>query len=308
MGCIISNDSDQHNHASVDISMGDDVRISEVPVSLRMMDRGVSLQVLKDIVSKLSEENEKIARDVIGRVPSPGESVVHGLVKTIVKDQSFSEYLKNRSSSAHLVGKINVFVSHAWGSSFQNTVNAIEVFEEQFPAKERNFFYFVDFFAVNQYDPKKDLDQLGEIAQRSQKLLLMVAPWERPVTLERAWCVFELAHAVLGGTEIVIAMTAKEREELKEAVRTRLNSTAALQSFLNIFARINSKTSKATVGADELKIKAFIEDKLEGFAAVDHKVADSLRQCFGNTVWSFCGEIDTKNASEQDALFLNSCC
>ena len=65
-------------------------------------------------------------------------------------------------------------------------VNATERFEEQFPVQERNFFYFVDFFAVNQYEPQKDLDELGEVVQRSEKLLLMVTPWERPVTLERA--------------------------------------------------------------------------------------------------------------------------
>ena len=113
MGCSISTINDQQNDTSVGISIGDNLGNFNAPVSLRMMDRGVCLQVLKDILGKLTEENKKIARDALGRVPSSGETIVHGLVKTIAKDQSYSEYLKNCPSSVHLVGKINVFISHA---------------------------------------------------------------------------------------------------------------------------------------------------------------------------------------------------
>jgi len=303
MGCTISFLSDEDFHAAVRDSTSDD---AGRPVSLKIMDRGVRLKVARDILNQLSDENRKIACDVLGRAPSPGEVVVHGLVKTIVKETSYSEFLKNQPESANLVGQINVFVSHAWGLSFKNTVHSMEEFEKLLPADAPTCFYFIDFFAVNQYNPKKDLDKLGEIAKKSQKLLLIASPWERPAPLGRAWCIFELANAVLGETELVISLPGKERRELQKAVKERLTSSYAMQTFLDIFTNINSAKSQASVEEDRLEIFKFIENKLDGFNAVDQKVATSLRRCIGMTVWSFCETWPIKETKEH-AEFLMAC-
>ena len=95
---------------------------------------------------------------------------------------------------------------------------AMEEFETNLPDTAPPCFYFIDFFAINQHDPNKDLDQLGTIVKQSPKLLLIASPWERPVTLGRAWCIFELAHAVLGQTKIVLSMPADEKLTFREAV------------------------------------------------------------------------------------------
>ena len=101
MGCTISILAGGEFHATVSVSTSDD---AGTEVLLKIMDRGVRLKVAKDILNKLSDENRRIACEVLGRVPTPGEAVVHGLVKTIVKETSHAEFLKNQPVSANLVG------------------------------------------------------------------------------------------------------------------------------------------------------------------------------------------------------------
>jgi len=82
----------------------------------------VRLKVAKDVLKKMNDEHCLIARKALNRPPSNGEIIVHGFVKPIVKNQSYTSFLKNNAVTAILVGKINIFVSHAWSSSFVETV------------------------------------------------------------------------------------------------------------------------------------------------------------------------------------------
>jgi len=275
-------------------------------MSLPLMQRGVRLEVLKDILSLLSKQTEQNAMDVLKRHPTPGECIVHGLVKLLAKDSSYSEYLKSDPKFSHLVGEVSVFVSHAWASGFEQTVDAIEEFEESLPDNTPTCFYFVDFFSVNQHHPQKDLNKLGEIVKRSQKLLLMASPWESPATLKRAWVVFELANAVIGGTDIFLSMPSSEKLKFKEAVEERMTSGAAAQKFLHIFSDIDSKSSKASLETDLLKIRTFIADQLGGFDFVDRKVANALRLWVGGAVKGFCETYRPKNSKMHASFLLKS--
>merc|ERR1719233_395957 len=108
----------------------------------------------------------------------------------------------------------------------------------------------------------KDLDQLGDIVKRSQKLLLVASPWESPATLGRAWVIFELANAVLSGKQIVLTMPKEEKIQFKKAVAQRLTSDVNVQKFLLIFSNVDSRNSKASVEEDLVLIRTFIEDNL----------------------------------------------
>jgi len=77
------------------------------------MERGIRLEVLRDVLNRSGEEAEQIARSMLKRKPTSGECLVHGFVKAYAKDESYSEYLKSCSNSSHLVGEVTVFVSHA---------------------------------------------------------------------------------------------------------------------------------------------------------------------------------------------------
>merc|ERR1719193_1128164 len=129
MGCAYSAFHDHHSDISFDSPHKDSNGAVNSQVLLPLVQRGIRLQVAKDVLKLLNEGHEKTAKEMLKREPSPGEIIVHGFVKSCVTDQSYAEYLKSRPASAHLVGEVNTFVSHAWGSSFKGTVGAIEEFE-----------------------------------------------------------------------------------------------------------------------------------------------------------------------------------
>ena len=74
--------------------------------------RGVRLQVAKDILNELRAVHEVLARQKLGRDPSPGEVIVQAIVKEKAVGNSFAEYLSQTPSTATLVGPCNVFLSH----------------------------------------------------------------------------------------------------------------------------------------------------------------------------------------------------
>ena len=113
MGCTISIIPGKNLELSAEVLIKDDDVLEECKDSLPLMERGVRLGVAKDIVAKLNKVHERIARDVLKRKPSHGEVIVHGLVKKIAEGESYAEFLKRSSDSSVLVGKVNVFVSHA---------------------------------------------------------------------------------------------------------------------------------------------------------------------------------------------------
>jgi len=295
MGCTISRIYDDRRQIPIGIQ-----RIEYMP----LRKRGVRLEVLKYVLSRLSKENEQTAQALLKRKPrSAGECVVHGFVRSHSKTSSYAEYLGANVHTARLVGHVNVFVSHAWAYPFEDTVEAIEEFEATLADNSPPCYYFLDYFAVNQNAPEKDLAKLGNIARESQKLLLIATPWHQPKTLERAWVIFELANAVIGKIELVLTMPVSEKKKFEEAVAQRLSFESGCLEFMEIFSKINSKDSKASVEDDLKNIKSFITDKLGGFGYVDWKVSDALKLWMGKTAYQF-GETYTSEGTEEHALFL----
>jgi len=274
--------------------------------NLPIINRGVRLEVAKDILKKMTDERILIARRALNRAPSNGEIIVHGIVKTIAKNESYAVFLKNNPSTANLVGKINIFVSHAWRSPFIETVKAIEEYENQLPADAPPCYYFIDFFSVNQFDSTKDLEKSGWVAQESQKLLLMATPLSKPRTLSRAWCIFEVVNAIVGDTEIILAMPAAEKNEFIVKVE-QLRGSSGLESFLDIITRIDSKNSQASVKEDLKMIQDFTVDKLGGYHMVDQKVTNALRQWVGKTLKNLSESYKPDGTYEHMKFLIQSC-
>jgi len=249
--------------------------------------RGVQLKVAKDVLNELEEKHVTVARRKLSREPSHGEVIVHGYIKDKCAGQSLAQLLAQYPASNTLVGKCNVFLSHTWGSPFAETVAALEEYESQLPKGSPICYYFIDYFAINQFDPSKDLKELGQLAKNCSTLLLLTSPWDKPVVLERAWCIFEVAHAVLGNSEIVLAMPPKEKKNFHIALSERLKDYTDAVSYLEIFSNIETRKMKASDPRDLKGIRNFMIDTLGGFEKVDHSVSESLRRCFGKVAFDF---------------------
>jgi len=255
--------------------------ISRNPVAgnLDISNRGVRLESLQEICTKIEAGLLQLPNDEKDR--SHGERIRDGLVKPITdtKKCSYAEYLYGDLNTRSLVGKCTTFVSHPWSANFRVTVAAISQYEKNLPQGSPPQFYFVDYLAINQHFPSDDLDELGRMVQSCDTLILMAEPWRNPVVLTRLWCIFEIAQAVLGETEIKIILPPEQEEKFQHSLKNEVMKSVWV--FMSkILEQIDSRNAKASMESDIQDIRNFIQDKLGGFMKVDTMVADALRKWF----------------------------
>jgi len=96
------------------------------------------------------------------------------------------------------IKQANIFISHAWGMRFLETVSAIQSWQEKNPTK-KGFFWF-DLFSNNQHQTEaRDftwwqttfMENIREIGHT-----LLILEWEEPRPLTRAWCLWEMFSSV----------------------------------------------------------------------------------------------------------------
>ena len=121
-------------------------------------------------------------------------------------------------------------------------------------------------------------DLAGEFGPRVQaigRLLPMLEPWDDPIYLSRAWCLFELYTAIdtRGAVEIDIILTEEQHAAFIEAMAAKGYSCidGALRG-------VRSANAKATRPADLAAIRALIQSKPGGFAQLDATVKQHLHR------------------------------
>ena len=90
------------------------------------------------------------------------------------------------------MGTAQAFVSHAWLYPFELLVSALE--EAAMPPET---FFWVDIAVVNQHtNATRGFDWWSGTFRMAVKhiglTLLVLAPWRKAITLERAWCIWEV--------------------------------------------------------------------------------------------------------------------
>ena len=90
------------------------------------------------------------------------------------------------------MGTAQAFVSHAWLYPFELLVSALE--EAAMPPET---FFWVDIAVVNQHtNATRGFDWWSGTFRMAVKhiglTLLVLAPWREAITLERAWCIWEV--------------------------------------------------------------------------------------------------------------------
>jgi len=169
-----------------------------------------------------------------------------------------------------LVGKINFFVSHAWSYKFHELVEAIESFEQRKPGS----YYFVDYFAINQWEPAGGLESLRSVIRGSDALVLVVSPLEQPKLMTRAWCLYELNIALQSNIPIYATVPGDEDFWLRAQIPIRARLHEKLTHL-----KVDSKNSEATMKSDEHKIKTRIYWLSNGFECLDQKLSEAMSSC-----------------------------
>mmetsp|Transcript_20182 Transcript_20182/g.34036 ORF Transcript_20182/g.34036 Transcript_20182/m.34036 type:complete len:875 (+) Transcript_20182:68-2692(+) len=130
-----------------------------------------------------------------------------------------------------LFAPVTTFVSHAWKGSFVSLKNSItehcklQTTSNDSGSSEAPPAFFLDIFVVNQHTPPwKETPVVGmdyalkQPIELSLKTLLVMSPFEDPVPLKRAWCIYEICNTKRLGATLNITMPEEEHKRFIDAL------------------------------------------------------------------------------------------
>ena len=181
---------------------------------------------------------------------------------------------KDRSGKPY-VGPATVFVSHAWKYTFAEPVDAME----QHAAVYGQSYFWFDLFVNNQHGTEERPQEwwkttFKESIQHIGSLLVVLSPWNDPIPVKRAWCLWEL---MCGLSQPDVKLTMRLPMEQEEAMRTGVFSDPA--AVLRALAGIHAEQAEAFKVSDKEMIFEAIE-KTVGFANVNERVNANLRSWY----------------------------
>lgn len=177
------------------------------------------------------------------------------------------------------LSKASVFVSHAWKYKLVEPVDVMEQYAEEVP----DAYFWFDLFQNNQINaPNLPYDwwktTFMETISSIGTVLLVLSPWNDPIPITRAWCLWEIMCA-LGqpSVEFFVLLPHNQADELMAGV------VKSPRSIVQALADIQSEKADAYRQHDKEMIFQTIEETV-GFAFVNQKVKDQLRDWYVDTL------------------------
>jgi len=162
-----------------------------------------------------------------------GREVLEGLTTTEVCER-FVKPLTEKTQSSYCdllhhinhpsVGEAKVFISHAWKFQFLDVVDSlVNHFKDNNDNSDniieinKEIIIWFDLFSNNQHKAV-DLDfnywstTFKEAIEKFGRTVMVLSPWNDPVPLTRAWCLWELYCTVITNSTFEIAMTNESKQ------------------------------------------------------------------------------------------------
>ena len=157
----------------------------------------------------------------------------HVFPKQHKNEQTYCAYLQKLHPNK--VGIASVFISHAWSYKFVDSVKALKYHFKD----DENVCVWFDLFSNNQ-SKNETLPfswwsgTFQSAIQQFGRTVLILQPWNNPVPLTRAWCLFEIYCTAITKSKLEIAMPSAEESSFLKAISEEVNRFCFISS--NIFA------------------------------------------------------------------------
>ncbi|KAJ3101824.1 Kinesin light chain 3 [Physocladia obscura] len=156
-----------------------------------------------------------------------------------------------------IVQEASWFVSHAWKYLFVDAVDALELFFSERGDDPATTFIWFDLFSNSQHGTGNrpfhwwQTTFMSAIA-KMKNVVMILQPWDDPIPLTRAWCLFELYSTQQTGSSFHVSMSPKEAERFAAGIAS--NSDA----FYKILAHVDCEKSVAWNPKDKDQIFAVV--------------------------------------------------
>lgn len=218
--------------------------------------------------------------------------------QSFIKDRSMYYICSNlvipvtedcKLSYAELVGprQVNWFVSHYWGTPFQEFVAAVRHNAKSDGAVDwQSTAYWICTFSNNQWEVEAELGQgdyqessfYKSLRSESCEGTVMVLD-EQALPLRRAWCLFELLQTKLIASERASSFQGLLLCTSSGVLRNGKGGIEIAMKVATCLATLDLRDAKATDERDLVMIQSLVEKMPGGFHATNAFVRKSIRDC-----------------------------
>ena len=213
--------------------------------------------------------------------PDAGTATTDDVCKSIVKPAtegakcSYAELLKRTGRAQH-VRQANLFFSHAWRYNFQLAVETLADWCKRKGLDARACFVWFDIYTVNQHTGITDFAYWSEGFRRAirsiGRVVVFLQPWNAPVWLSRAWCLYEYWTTHAGSVPHEFLLPARDEAAFVAYL-------VGGGRFEDIVKHVDISRAECWDKEDERRIKQEVA-RTGGFAALNEAVTAGLRGWF----------------------------
>ncbi|KAJ3101813.1 Kinesin light chain 3 [Phlyctochytrium planicorne] len=210
------------------------------------------------------------------------------------------ELKKNNTNPTTKPRKATWFISHAWKYQFLDVVDSLQYwFDQEGNSDPLNTIIWFDLFTNSQHGTASRpfewwsgtfLNAVGKIGQ----VLMVLLPWDNPIPLTRAWCVFELYSCAKTNSRFEIAFPPTE------AVRLLGGGS---QSFLKALSVVRAQKSEAFLPTDRERIHKAVEDSI-GFVNLDRLTLSVMANAYESQLKRFLQKFDEAEIQHDPITYL----
>ncbi|CAE7325852.1 unnamed protein product [Symbiodinium necroappetens] len=207
-----------------------------------------------------------------------------------------SSYVDALSGPEH-VGNSDYMLSYSWGYQVGDVVSALSHHCQKENHDPKSTYFWICCLCINQHRVIEVREQGDEIpfeefraAFRSRvrgigKVLALMAPWDRPVYVTRAWCVFELFTAISDEScRLTVVMPPSEVVKFCGSIA----NTGALTSYLwSALEQLDLETAQASVASDKDMILQIVRDGV-GLESLNQVVRQRLLSWLAEAAYAEC--------------------
>ncbi len=237
---------------------------------------GIRVSFLRQFISKHGVENLRglTTADVCQKFIKPQTQSL-SLSYTDMIQLEESQNQSKTSTSKSSVGQANVFLSHAWKYQFLEVAEAVF---DHFEGKEYDTIIWFDIFSNNQHKSTERKFQwwtetFTKAVGKIHHTLIVLQPWDDPLPLTRAWCIWELYSTISTGATFEVCMSKNEKQKFLQDMK------ADAQFMMNrLAANIDSKNSYCEKEYDKTRIHEAIQASPHSFHDINRLIFQEIRE------------------------------
>eukprot|EP00732_Lithocolla_globosa_P001684 Lithocolla_globosa_v1_NODE_896_length_3116_cov_8.460634.p1 type:complete len:802 gc:universal NODE_896_length_3116_cov_8.460634:597-3002(+) len=202
---------------------------------------------------------------------------------------------KRDSEGKKYVAEATLFVSHAWRYELLDSINVMLDYSSSYDSTSEPMYFWFDVFVVNQHAAVNRTQDWWSSSFRAviesiSHVLLILSPWDNPVPMTRAWCLWEILCAVESIERVKFEIRLPKKQRI-EFIRSFQEESVLNDPAIRVLGEIQAQKAEAYLETDRNMIFEAIQ-KSVGFEQVNQQVKLHLREWYIRTTREILDDTD----------------